>query len=99
MSKAKDPWLDQAQADRPKPKASTEELHATIALQQIELAQQKQIISLLLFQLSQVSTGNQPQTFDDVTASFARLGRDQAAQPLPENVIDLHEWLDRKYPF
>ncbi len=97
MSKPKDPWLGPAQSGQPIPQQTTEQLHAAIALQQIELAQQKQIITLLLIQLSQLSqqpTG-QPPTF----AHFANPDLDLTLQPLPENVIDLHEWLDRKYPF
>lgn len=77
MNKHKDPWLDPAPSKTP----TLEELHATIALQQIELAQQKQIIALLLLQLShQPPTSNTP-TYDPLE--------------IPPNVIDLHEWLER----
>jgi hypothetical protein len=90
MNKHKDPWLDPAPSKTP----TLEELHATIALQQIELAQQKQIIALLLLQLSKESA-SAPQTF----AEFAHFGQELSAQALPQNVTDMHEWLDRKYPF
>ncbi len=81
MKRNKDPWLDPAPPKTP----NLEELHATIALQQIELAQQKQIIALLFLQLS-------PQTPTSNTPSYDSL-------EIPANVIDLHEWLERKYPF
>ena len=81
MKRNKDPWLDPTPPKTP----TLEELHATIALQQIELARQKQIIALLFLQLShQTPTSNTP-SYDSLE--------------IPPNVIDLQEWLERKYPF